>query len=120
MGDYRDGGSQSVGKEKRGPRLPFHVVTMANELAIANVHGDFKTETHFGNSWLGPHNKSPLNGFYVDCSCASGVQVHHVSNTVPACRKVSFAQTHEKRLMIFFRLEPAAHRVFGYDVGRAR
>ena len=30
-----------------------------NRLAIANVHGNFKTETHFGNSWLGPHNDSP-------------------------------------------------------------
>jgi len=24
-------------------------------LTIANVHGNFKTETHFGNFWLGPH-----------------------------------------------------------------
>jgi hypothetical protein len=29
-------------------------------LAIANVHGYFKTETHFGSSWLGPHVKFPL------------------------------------------------------------
>jgi len=28
-------------------------------LAIANVHGYFKTETHFGNFWLGPHSRTP-------------------------------------------------------------
>ena len=82
MGDYRNGGSQEWRQIKTGAEAPVHVVAKANELAIANVHGYFKTETHFGNSWLGPHNKSPLNGFYVDCSCASGVQVHHVSHTV--------------------------------------
>jgi hypothetical protein len=33
-------------------------------LAIANVHGYFKTETHFGSSWLGPHSLFPfLIGF---------------------------------------------------------
>jgi hypothetical protein len=25
-------------------------------LAVADVHGNFKTETHFGNSWFGPHD----------------------------------------------------------------
>jgi hypothetical protein len=60
---------------KTGAEAPVHVVAKANELAIANVHGYFKTETHFGNSWLGPHNKSPLNGFtliahaQVECKC---------------------------------------------------
>jgi len=28
-------------------------------LAIADVHGNFKTETHFSSSWFGPHIKSP-------------------------------------------------------------
>jgi hypothetical protein len=26
-------------------------------LTIANVHSHFKTETHFGSSWLGPHSR---------------------------------------------------------------
>jgi hypothetical protein len=26
-----------------------------SNLAVANVHGNFKAETHFGNFWLGPH-----------------------------------------------------------------
>ena len=29
-------------------------------LAIANIHGNFKTETHFGSSWFGPHDNAPL------------------------------------------------------------
>ena len=30
------------------------------ELAVANVHRYFKTETHFSSSWLGPHGNSPV------------------------------------------------------------
>jgi hypothetical protein len=30
-------------------------------LTIAYIHGNFKTETHFSSSWLGPHGHSPLS-----------------------------------------------------------
>ena len=34
-------------------------VWMDGNLAVADVHRDFKAETHFGNFWLGPHDRSP-------------------------------------------------------------
>ena len=40
---------------KNGSRGSRSFVAVIAGLAIANVHGDFKTETHFSNFWLGPH-----------------------------------------------------------------
>ena len=42
-------------KAERHPEVPFCWI-LSDVLAVADVHGDFETETHFSSLGLGPHN----------------------------------------------------------------
>jgi hypothetical protein len=69
--DARDRRRLQFAAKQKGSRAPSSILNSKNAtglskqarhscrfaiLAIANVHGHFKTETHFGSSWLGPHS----------------------------------------------------------------
>jgi hypothetical protein len=48
----------------------------ANELAVGDVHRDFKTETHFGVLGLGPHNYSPKVKIVESTGCNPSLAIH--------------------------------------------
>jgi len=71
-----------LNNKKRHPQVPFFRAFEA-VLTVANVHGDFKTETHFSSSWLGPHGISPV--FIVGLYCELTMHIIPMTSKHAVC-----------------------------------
>jgi hypothetical protein len=69
-------------QKKRHPQVPFYRAFEA-VLTVANVHGNFKTETHFSSSWLGPHGISPV--IVVELFYEMTIQIIPSPSEIPVC-----------------------------------
>jgi len=74
--------------------MSFFVGGLA-DLAVADVHGDFKAETHFSRCWFGPHHDAPC------LSCWPTTLCYRYGHIVHATGKISHAVFHDWCLSIF-------------------
>jgi hypothetical protein len=54
----------------------------ADDLAVGDVHRDFKTETHFGVLGLGPHSYSPKVKIVESTGCNPSLVIHRYLSAV--------------------------------------